>query len=107
MPGEGRFRKDAGQALGGFGQVKTVFFIFLIYFSVFNSKLISAFYEKLDLKKVKSLAFKSSNLVFSALIIIVYNNLFMIYSKNIIGNDYLVGEFALLQKFTEIPISIC
>lgn len=80
---------------------------FLIYFSVFNSKLISAFYEKLDLKKVKSLAFKSSNLVFSALIIIVYNNLFMIYSKNIIGNDYLVGEFALLQKFTEIPISIC
>jgi hypothetical protein len=31
VPGEGRFRKDAGQALGGFGQVKRVFFIFLIY----------------------------------------------------------------------------
>tara|TARA_Y100001978_G_scaffold5473_1_gene4545 strand:- start:1133 stop:1330 length:198 start_codon:yes stop_codon:yes gene_type:complete len=31
VPGEGRLRKDAGQALGGFGHVKSVFSIFLIY----------------------------------------------------------------------------
>jgi hypothetical protein len=31
VPGEGRFRKDAGQALGGFGHFKRVFCIFLLY----------------------------------------------------------------------------
>ena len=32
VPGEGRFRKDAGQALGGFGHLRRVFSNFFILF---------------------------------------------------------------------------